>query len=280
MPNNLLPNGNGQVAADPDTVTSSMDLGSLPGAVAGGAIGYGLSKAGVPGEVTSAVSAAASSKSFSDLQDSLLSSLANITGREVAERVAPGVPGLPSLGGALASEATKDNPNFGAAALSSGIKSGAALVGTMLGGPIGGFIGGVLSSYAVKSSLDDGWLGDLTDARSYETSRDRAEALGFSRDQTGDAAGVQAGRDAFADAGYSGLDPGVSKDSGVGLSPGTSDLEGGVARAGRDSLMGYMDRESERSGDDGGDGPGGVGTAAGDAGGARGGGSEGNSGYW
>jgi hypothetical protein len=92
-------------------------------------------------------------------------------------------------------------------------------------------LGGMLGGYAVKSSMDDGWLGDMTDARSREADRDRAESLGFSTNQTADAAGVDAARGQFG-----GIDPGVSTQSGVGLSPGLSDLDSGVHAAGKTSL--------------------------------------------
>lgn len=229
--------------ADPDTVTSTdiptadIDLGSLPGAVMGTAVSVAGEKLGVPSGVTSAATAAAKTDSFAELQDSLMSSVAGIIGREVAEAALPGVPGVASLTGAVASEATKSNPNFGATALSSIAKTGSSLVGTAVAGPWGGLLGGLLGGYAMKQSLDDGFFGDITDVRSREDARDRAETLGFSRDQTADAASVDAGRGAFAGSGYSGIDPGVSSaHGGVGLSPGLSDLDSGVSQAGRTSL--------------------------------------------
>lgn len=229
--------------ADPDTVTSTdiptadIDLGSLPGAAMGTAVSVAGEKLGVPSGVTSAATAAAKTDSFAELQDSLMSSVAGIIGREVAEAALPGVPGVASLTDAVASEATKSNPNFGATALSSIAKTSSSLAGAALAGPWGGLLGGLLGGYAMKSSLDDGFFGDITDARTREDARDRAETLGFSRDQTADAASVDAGRGAFAGSGYSGIDPGVSSaHGGVGLSPGLSDLDSGVSQAGRTSL--------------------------------------------
>ena len=229
--------------ADPDTVTSTdtptadVNLGSLPGAVMDTAVSVAGRELGVPSSVTSAATAAAKTDSFAELQDSLMSSVAGIIGRELTNAALPGVPGVASLTGAVASEATKSNPNFGATALSSIAKTGSSLVGTAVAGPWGGLLGGLLGGYAMKSSLDDGFFGDITDARTREDARDRAETLGFSRDQTADAASVDAGRGAFAGSGYSGIDPGVSSaHGGVGLSPGLSDLDSGVSQAGRTSL--------------------------------------------
>ena len=230
---------NGPTVSDPDTVTTptaNVNLGSLPGAVADFGFNMAGQKLGVPSGVTSAVSAAAKTDNFSALQDSLMSSVAGIIGREVAGAALPGVPGVASLTGAVASEATKSNPNFGATAVNSIARTGASLLGTAVGGPWGGFIGGMLGGYAVKSSMEDGWLGDMTDARSREADRDRAESLGFSTSQTADAAGVDAARGQFGGSGYGGIDPGVSAQSGVGLAPGLSDLDSGVHAAGKTSL--------------------------------------------
>lgn len=315
-----LPSAGGDApVSDTDGVTTSGDLGSLPGA----GVNIGMDLAGVPGPVQSGVNAVMSSDSYSQLQDSLLSSLASTLGSAVTNAALPGIPGLPSIGGALAGEATKSDSNYGAAALSSGINAGAALAGTALAGPIGGLVAGALSSYAVKSSLADGWLGDMVDSRTSEAKRDAVEsAFGFDPSDTAGMASTQRGMDAFGV-----TDKGFGLDAAYGSTT-AGQISASAKSAGFDdnSLMGYLDRMDtlarefedvttvtptrgrDRNPDNNAGGflgdpdidsrdrtdsstPGGLlgdqdgGDAgstggAGNAGGARGGGSEGNSGYW
>jgi len=231
-----LPSAGGDApVSDTDGVTTSADLGSLPSA----GVNIGMDLAGVPGPVQSGVNAVMSSDSFSQLQDSLLSSLASTLGSAVTNAALPGIPGLPSIGGALAGEATKQDSNYGAAALSSGINAGAALAGTALAGPIGGLVAGALSSYAVKSSLADGWLGDMVDSRTSEAKRDAVEsAFGFDPSDTAGMASTQMGMDAFGVA-----DRGFGLDAAYGSTT-AGQIAASAKQSGFDdsSLMGYLDR--------------------------------------
>ena len=188
-------NGSDQTTvSDPDSVTTSADLGSLPGT----AVNIGMDFAGVPSSVQSGVNAVMSSSSFSELQDSLLSSLAGTLASTAVDTALPGVTGLPSLAGALASESTKQDSNFSAAAIKSGLTTAASVLGTATLGPFGGFLTGTLGGYAVESSLRDGWLGDVADSRSSEKERDAVEdGFGFTQSQTADMAATQRGLDAF-----------------------------------------------------------------------------------
>lgn len=235
----MLPPANGDgttTAPDTDGVTTSADLGSIPS----GVVGFGLSQLGVPGAVTSGVTAVTKSDNFTQLQDNLLSSLASTLGSAAVNAVLPGLPVAPAVGGALASEATKSNSNYGAAALSSGINAGAAVAGSMLAGPIGGLVAGALAGYATKSSLADGWLGDITDARTSETKRDAVEdAFGFSVGDTKGMASTQKGMDAFGV-----TDKGFGLDAAYGSTT-AGQLADSAKQTGlldNSSLMGYLDK--------------------------------------
>lgn len=135
----------------------------------------------------------------------------------------PGLPGLPGLGGSLAADALSENPNPAAAGISSvantaGSLAGAALLAPLA--PIGAIVGGTLAGYYASRSLEDGYLGDLADSRSSESSRDRMEDRGFSVGETKDmaaedkAAGSNAGRQSHP-SGYS-VSPGLTENDPFG----------------------------------------------------------------
>ena len=227
--------GSDQTASDPDSVTTSADLGSLPSGVAN----IGMDLAGVPGPVQSGVNAVVGSTSFDQLQDSLLSSLASTLAGTAVNTALPGIPGLSSMAGALAGESTKSESNYGATALSSGINTGAVMAGTALAGPIGGMVAGALSSYAVKSSLKDGWLGDMVDSRTSEAKRDAVEdAFGFDPSDTAGMASTQGMMDALGV-----VDKGFGLDAAYGSTT-AGQIASSAKQAGFDdsSLMGYLDR--------------------------------------
>ena len=231
----MIQQGDGPAVSDPDSVTTSADLGGLPSGVAN----IGMDLAGVPGPVQSGVNAVVGSTSFDQLQDSLLSSLASTLAGTAVNTALPGIPGLPSMAGALAGESMKSESNYGATALSSGINTGAVMAGTALAGPIGGMVAGALSSYAVKSSLKDGWLGDMVDSRISETKRDAVEdAFGFDPSDTAGMASTQGMMDALGVA-----DRGFGLDAAYGSTT-AGQIASSAKQAGFDdsSLMGYLDR--------------------------------------
>ena len=232
----LIPQGpESNTVTDPDSVTTSADLGSIPSGLAN----LGMDLAGVPGPIQSGVNAALGSTSFDQLQDSLLSSLASNLASTAVNAALPGLPGLPSMAGALAGESTKKDSNYSAAALSSGINTGAALLGTAVAGPLGGMLAGSLAGYAVKSSLRDGWLGDLADSRTSEAKRDAVEdSFGFDPSDTAGMASTQQGMDALGI-----TDKGLGLDAAYGSTT-AGQLASSAKQAGFDdsSLMGYLDR--------------------------------------
>jgi hypothetical protein len=101
----------------------------------------------------------------------------------------------PMAGPAIAGvkESFKDNPNYGKAVTSSGIQTGATMLGGLIAGVPGAIVGGLLSGYAAKESFEDGILGDMVDSRTkygkdVEGMLDYGEDKGWSDKEKDDAA--------------------------------------------------------------------------------------------
>lgn len=191
----------------------------------------------LPG-INSTVGAMTGNIDAADFLDSLYAEVTGWGAAELVGHLAPGVPALPGIVAGLATEGFKDNPNYSAKLTQSTIGAGATVLGGAIAGPPGALIAGTLADYVTKASLDDGWLGDITDARSREKERDAVEGeWGFSREDTSSMAKTQGLMDAF----------GV-KDNGFGLDAAySSTAYGQMEAAGQKSfqttsLADYLDR--------------------------------------
>jgi hypothetical protein len=89
--------------------------------------------------------------------------------------ISPGIPGLPSIGASLATESLKEDPNYSASALRSGINAAAGFLGNLALPGIGGVAASSLADYVSSKSFKDGFLGDITDSRRNEKERDAIE---------------------------------------------------------------------------------------------------------
>ena len=170
----LLP-GSGQTAPSQQSATESTTTGNLPGIVGGlVSTGVGLSPLGsIPG-ATSAVTGAVTGRSFSDIQDAVLGDLLGTVAATATANLGLGY-GIPGIVGSVASQAVKDNPNYGATALGSVAQTGSAMLGGLVGGPLGALVGGTLGGTLANQSLKEGYLGDLAGSRSREKERDAVE---------------------------------------------------------------------------------------------------------
>lgn len=150
---------------------ASHALGNLPG--------YGVASSGV--------NAAIQGGDLASIQGAVIGSLVGqVTGLGLSSLGLGSIAGLGSaVTSAVASDATKSNSNPAAAAVAALSGFGSRAVGALLGGPFGSVVAGVLGDMATESSLKDGYLGDMTNARSSETARDAVESeMGLSPSDT------------------------------------------------------------------------------------------------
>lgn len=250
--------GSGQTAPSQQSATESTTTGNLPGIVGGlVSTGVGLSPLGsIPG-ATSAVTGAVTGKSFGEIQDAVLGDLLGWGASTVASNLGLGY-GIPGIVGTVASQAVKDNPNYGATALGSVAQTGSAMLGGLVGGPLGALVGGTLGGTLANQSLKEGYLGDLAGSRSRESERDAVEsAFGLSPSDTESMARVDSlegfldGLSAMAGAASgekgrtSAMDANLGFDFGLDSAYGST-TEGKLSSAaseafGFDSLEGFLD---------------------------------------
>lgn len=249
-------NGMGQSTAGQSAPVGSGSSG-LAGSIA--SFGLGLTPIGqVPG-VGAGVNAATQGGSLDAIQDAILGSVLGWGASSATSALGLGF-GLPGIAGATASEFSKDDPNYGAAAIGATTKTGLAMLGGALAGPLGAYGLTQLGGPMVDKSLSGGYLGDVADSRSREKERDAVEdAFGVSVEDTAQMARVDTVEDmldrmeqmAGTASGDTGRREGAAMDAGMGFGYGLdsfndSTMSGQLSSAadkayGINDLIGYLD---------------------------------------
>lgn len=235
-------------------VSAAMGLGARAAKFGGAEFGFG---------VGSAIGAARAGVKTGSTTEAAKTGVIGLAGETLG--AVGGIPGM--VGKAALGVATAEDPSKTAT------KTTGSILGGVLGGPLGAIAGGLLGG-AAYGSVKEGLLGDITDSRSQERERDTAERMGYDYGQTADMAGVDASRAAHGDYG---VDPGISSEFGVGLSPGLSDVDpfGGLSLG--EVSFGGEEGERDAAGNEGGGADSGGPDSDGGGHGARGGGNEGTS---
>jgi hypothetical protein len=230
--------------------------GSISPGFTSGAVGFmsdvtGLSQK-APG-AKAGLTAAAQGLDFDGVMDAVLGSLAGWGAATAVDKLGFGY-GLPGIAGSVAAETVKENPNYGAAALSSGARAVGAVIGGTVAGPLGAYLGSLAGGYFANDSLESGLMGDMAGTRSREKERDAVED-GFGVG-VGDTAGMDAmdkgiahekgdfgfGLSAFNESTLSGKLSSAAEDA-------PSQISSAAAQAyGFDRLEGYLDRMEKEAG--------------------------------
>lgn len=243
----------------PSTTGQGAPTGSGVSGLAGGvaSFGLGLTPVGQMPGVGAGVNAAMQGGSLDAIQDAILGSVLGWGASTAVQSLDLGY-GLPGIAGSVASEFAKDDPNYGAAAISSGTKTGLAMLGGTLAGPLGAMGMTALGGPMVDKSLSSGYLGDVAGSRPREKERDAVEdAFGVSVDDTAQMARIDSVESfldrmeqmAGAASGEAGKRQGSSMDAGFGFgldSFNDSTLSGKLSSAadeayGIKDLSGYLD---------------------------------------
>ncbi|MCU7816329.1 MAG: hypothetical protein KZQ81_14280 [Candidatus Thiodiazotropha sp. (ex Rostrolucina anterorostrata)] len=219
-----------------------MGAWDFAGQATGQATNIGLRQSGLNPSASGMIGGAVSDA----LRGADLSRIAANTGMRAARTVAgnvlnrvglasPVIGPAMSMGSGLIGQMQQVNPNYSAAALSSAVPSLAGAIAGSMFGPIGAVIGGMIAGEYTQGSMREGWMGDLTDARSYERARDFYEDQGLSRAQSAAEVGGYGMTSRDVDFGQSGYaDPGAGTDYGGGFANADYDAPEGFGRAALD----------------------------------------------
>lgn len=205
---------------------------------------------GINAAVQGMTNAAASGGSNKDVGNATFGSIMQSALQFGLSSLFEGIPGVANVGTAVGMEAMSDDPNYGRAALSSGLPMATSVVSNAVL-PGLGMIAGPLASYYAQRSLKDGWLGDATNSRSKERMRDAVEdEWGLCVDDTASMAASQRSID--------GINAGASEESkfedklGLGLEANYGTTTAGQLRSmvekelGFSSLKSYLDSMSHK----------------------------------